>query len=165
MPWHRVRAQITAQPPAPVAPVTPEAPVAACTPTPNAWPLRNPRLPQCYHNGDAEQDSDIGEYIDIHGNSDGTSDDSQLEQGPQHTTSPTTTAINTATTDPLATGQSSQSRPIWKAKNVAYDICHFFRREKERTTCLPCEWVCLFYWSLWLGVTDTYYMDNLGNLH
>jgi len=116
--------------------------MAAHTPAPQARPLHNLCLPQRYHNGNTEQDIDTGEtreYIDIHGDSDDASNDLQLEQGPQHTTSPTTTAINTAITDLLATGQSSQSGPIRKAKNITYDIHHFFRRGKERTLCLPCE--------------------------
>ena len=143
-----LRAKSPEQPPAPAAPVAPavpvapEAPMAAHTPAPQARPLRNLCLPQRYHNGNTEQDTDTGEtgeYIDIHGDSDDASDDSQLEQGPRRTMSPTTTAVNTAITDPLATGQSSQSGPIRKAKNVTYDIHHFFRRGKERTLCLPCE--------------------------
>ncbi|KAI6035760.1 hypothetical protein EDC04DRAFT_2604849 [Pisolithus marmoratus] len=45
-----------------------------------------------------------------------------------------TTAVNTSTTDPVVPWPSSPGCLTWKAKNVAYGTCHFFKKE-EYTTC------------------------------
>lgn len=126
-------------------------PTAAGAPTPSSPRRtgRNHRLPRRYRQR-PRQEVNAGEYFDISqvsSDSSSCSSDDETEPrnaGPrpprqaQLATNPTNTAVNTAVTDPLATGRSG------KAQNVAYDIRHFFRKEAEQTVCLPCELVVSF---------------------
>ncbi|KAI6098647.1 hypothetical protein EDD16DRAFT_1718454 [Pisolithus croceorrhizus] len=137
----RVVIQQALAPSAQPAPVTPEATVMVPSPIPGATrPIHNCHLPCHYCDGctETEQDSDE-ENIDIHADSDSKSSESQLAQDQGRLVDTTvTTAINTSTTNPLGTGQSNQGYLTQKAKNVTYNICHFFNKEMELTTCLPC---------------------------
>ncbi|KAI6046820.1 hypothetical protein EDC04DRAFT_2597912 [Pisolithus marmoratus] len=138
--WQAVIQQALA-PSAQPAPVTPEATATVPSPIPGVTcPICNCHLPCHYHDGhtETEQGSDK-ENIDIHADSDSGSRESQLaqDQGRPVDTA-MTTAVNTSTTNPLGTSQSNQGYLTQKAKNVAYNICHFFKKEVDLTTCLPC---------------------------
>jgi len=125
----------------------PMVPRAVHAPPPDTRPVCNHHLLARYCDGNTEHDSDTQESFDIHCNSNGASSDASQSRAAstQGTTSATMTAVNMATTDPLATGQSSQDHSTQKGKNIAYNICHFFNRGKERSICLPCECVYCFY--------------------
>ncbi|KAI6013854.1 hypothetical protein EDC04DRAFT_2609172 [Pisolithus marmoratus] len=96
------------------APTVLEATAVVPLPTPGtSCPIHNHCLPRHYHDDVAgtAQDSDEGENINIHVNSD----------------------------DPVATWPSGPHHLTQqKAKNDMYDIHHFFKKEEEYALCLPC---------------------------
>lgn len=97
-------------------------------------PARQRRAPVRYRGPDDNSDA---ESFDIHRDSPppGASDSDD-----QATTRATDTAatliVDTSQSVPSNTTATSQSG---KSRNVAHDTRHFFRKEKERTVCLPCE--------------------------
>lgn len=107
--WQQART--TQELPTHIAPLAPEpgVPPTACAPAPDTCPAHNHRLPAHYHDGGTGHDSDVQESFNIHCDSDGASSDASQSKvaSAQGTTSATTTAVNAAMTDPLATGQSS----------------------------------------------------------
>lgn len=111
--------------------------------TATARPARQRRAPTRYQGPGVGDDE--GEVFDLN-NVSGDSDESDSAPSPQALAArrgpprgadtETSLATNTARTDPLAT---SQSETRGRTQNIAFDIRHFFRKEDERTVCLPCE--------------------------
>lgn len=104
-----------------------------------ACPAHSRQLPACYHEraGEGDSDGDEGEYIDpnpLDGTSSESSNDvSQCAEDSRHPPNSTTRTLATTITDPLVTNRSS------KGRNVAHDIHHFFRKEKDAMVCKPCK--------------------------
>jgi len=165
MTWCHQRVKTTEELPIPIAlmALEPMVPPAVHAPPPDTHTVCNHHFPAHYRDGGTEHDSDAQESFDIHCNSDGASSDASQSwvASTQGTTSATTTAVNMATTDPLATSQSSQDHSTRKGKNIAYDIHHFFNRGKECSICLPCECVYCFYSNSWLCITNIGTVDYL----
>ncbi|KAG6379804.1 hypothetical protein JVT61DRAFT_10349 [Boletus reticuloceps] len=97
--------------------------------------------PTQYRNGESE---DERELLDIHEDSPSPSDSDLPSSSPPHGRIGTrgimgnaaAYAVNTTRTDPLATSNlDAQTR----SRTIAFDIHHFFRKEAERTTCIPCD--------------------------
>ncbi|KAI6021257.1 hypothetical protein EDC04DRAFT_2901326 [Pisolithus marmoratus] len=141
--WDVIQQRATQQVPLGVqdAPAVLEAAAVVPLPTPGTGhPIHNHHLSCCYHDDSTGTalDSDEGENINIHVDSDGSSEGSQSTQD-RGFTNTMTTAVNMLTTDPVATWLSGPCCLTWqKAKNIAYDIHHFFKKEEKYTLCLPC---------------------------
>lgn len=151
MPQRRQREETAQETPIPVAPTAPTIMNAPEMAPPNPRPARQHRAPLRYR--DNAQDSDTEENFDINAGSQSDSSDDAEDASPavqdrgSRPPSATTTAVNTALTDSLATGQSGQDQPSARpTKSTAHDVAHFFRKEIDPKTrkvttriCLPCE--------------------------
>jgi hypothetical protein len=126
---------------------TPGAPQPATAAPPDInRPTRNHRVPRRYCRPTHANAEGSGEEFDLNvvsddGDPSDEAEDNGSDSRRRHVPNAQATAVNTATTavttttDPLGTGHSQSARK----KNVAYDIRHFFRKEKDHTICSPCE--------------------------
>ena len=95
-------------------------------------PVRNHQAPVRYREGVAKQGK--GEYIDPT-----PSDDTCLEsssddgKNSHHPSNHTFATVDTTVSDPSAMKHST------KGGKVAYDICHFFHKDKDQMICLLCK--------------------------